>query len=271
MGWYADPGGSEKQRYWDGARWTRNLRTRPEEVQEQGSHSGGGRPRAGRPSHKVVERRSASNPKPARVPQEAPHPHREEVQGPARAAATDDGLPLAGWWWRVLSTVIDQALIWILVSVIMRHQIADFAAGYEKIILNTYQDAASGGTVPSMTQMSQQLASSGIMSSLTLVMVVAIVMQAVYQAILLMAAGGSVGQLVCRLRVVEAGHGRSHRHLLWWRALVRALTWAVVEYIGQTGLGLLSMLSYLMPLWTRRRQTIHDMVGGTQVVRLPRH
>lgn len=271
MGWYADPGGSKKERYWDGARWTRNLRTRPEEPREQGRHSEGGRLRVGRPSRKVVERRSADNPKPVRVPQEAPRPQHEEVQRPARAAATDDGLPLAGWWWRVLSTVIDQALIWILVSVIMRRQIADFAAGYQKIILNAYQDAASGGAMPSMTQMSQQLASSGIMSSLTLVMVVAIVLQASYQAILLMVVGGSVGQLVCRLRVVETGHGRSHRHLLWWRALVRALTWAAVEYIGQMGLGLLSTLSYLMPLWTRRRQTIHDMVGGTQVIRLPRH
>jgi len=32
----------------------------------------------------------------------------------------------------------------------------------------------------------------------------------------------------------------------------------------------LTPFSYLMPLWQRSRQTIHDTVAGTQVVRPPR-
>ncbi|MBD4447836.1 RDD family protein, partial [Xanthomonas citri pv. citri] len=32
---------------------------------------------------------------------------------------------------------------------------------------------------------------------------------------------------------------------------------------------LLTPFSYLMPLWQRSRQTIHDAVAGTQVVRPP--
>ena len=30
MGWYPDPAGSEQERYWDGERWTRNLRNPPD-------------------------------------------------------------------------------------------------------------------------------------------------------------------------------------------------------------------------------------------------
>ena len=87
---------------------------------------------------------------------------------------------------------------------------------------------------------------------------------------MLSACAASVGQLVMRMRVIPNGQGRSHRRLPVLRALARALGWSLVEMFNQF-LIVLTPISYLMPLFQRRRQTLHDLIAGTQVITVPRH
>ncbi|WP_324603439.1 RDD family protein [Acidipropionibacterium acidipropionici] len=270
MGWYPDPGGSEKERYWDGSRWTRNLRAPREVAAPAARHDRqSGRPETLDPlrtqgTHKVVRRRSADDPQPT-----APAPRRQEPypggQYPSersREALTSDGVPLAGWWWRVLATIIDMALVWVVVAIVMHGQFSTFMTRYMN--LATQNLGSYNAIIQAVSGDQQLLAASMAITRGT------IIGQIVYQFAMLAICSASVGQLVCRLRVVEVDHGQEHRRLRWWRALLRAAVWGAVEFVSQTTLGLLELFSYLMPLWQRRRQTIHDLVGGTQVIRLPR-
>lgn len=268
MGWYPDPGGSEKERYWDGSRWTRNLRTPRDAEIPAGPHDRRsdrtseifGPVRTGGPGtqHKVVRRRSADDPRPSAPRRKAQYPS----TGSAAAALTGDGMPLAGWWWRVLATIIDMTLVWILVAVVMRDQFTTFITRYMSL---SSQNLGSYSAIAEAIAADPQLISAS-----TAITGGTIIVQAVYQFAMLALCSASAGQLVCRLRVVEVDHGQDHRRLKWWRALLRAGAWGAVEYVGQTTLGLFEAFSYLMPLWQRRRQTIHDLIGGTQVIRLPR-
>lgn len=269
MGWYPDPGGSEKERYWDGSRWTRNLRA-PREIEtvaDQHDRRPGSLRQTANPlptgdagaRHQVVQRRSADAPRAAPASR---HPEQQPDSRRTVEARTGDGMPLAGWWWRVLSTIIDAALVWIVVAVVLRDQFTLFLTRSMQL---SAESMNSYGAMYEAVARDQELVSAS-----TAIVSGAIIGQALYQFIMLVICSASIGQLICRLRVVEADHGQEHRRLRWGRALLRSAVWGAVEYVSQTTLGFLGLFSYLMPLWQRRRQTIHDIVGGTQVIRLPR-
>lgn len=306
MGWYPDPAGSDRERYWDGSRWTRNLRTPPEPPKSRKPRSSTlpeslepiRRRQAGeRPEPRIVQRRSANRPddpakgspqrsagehRPSQEETSQPH-QREQSQQPQQRnpydayrpqrsagrieATTSDGAPLAGWWWRVLSTLIDEMIIWVLVSILMRSQFHAYFAALNKLMV---EYGSSMQVFAALRNNPDLLSSAGLTGPASTLLLSSIVAQAIYQFIMLVAFSGSLGQLIAGLRVVEVGRGQQHRHLRWWRAAVRAASWGVVAVLNMY-LGMLTVLSYLMPLFQRRRQTIHDLAGGTQVIRLSRN
>jgi uncharacterized RDD family membrane protein YckC len=85
-----------------------------------------------------------------------------------------------------------------------------------------------------------------------------IAVDALYAAVFLSSrAGGTLGMQVMGLRAVTVtGHPVS-----FGRALGRFF--AVMLTVLTLGIG------YLMQLYTRRRQTLHDLIAGTVVVRVP--
>lgn len=301
MGWYPDPAGSDKERYWDGSRWTRNLRTPVEQPKSRRPHSNTlpetlepirRRQPGERPEQRIVQRRSANpaerspqrsaeepsqpqQPQQLQQPQEPQPPQQHnpyDAYRPQRSAgrldaSTSDGVPLAGWWWRVLSTVIDQIIIWVLVAILMRDQFQAYFTAMNKLMV---EYGSSTQMLTALRDNPDLLSTAGLTGPLSTLMLSAIVAQAIYQFIMLVAFSASVGQLVAGLRVVGVGKGQQHRHLTWWRAAVRAATWGVVAVLN-IYLGMLTVLSYVMPLFQRRRQTIHDLAGGTQVIRLSRN
>lgn len=253
MGWYPDPAGSDQERYWDGERWTRNLRNPPE---PEPRHVTGHVPETLAPVSRV----------PSSPRQTTAAPRHGEVAPPRNKwGTTADGVPLAGWWWRALSTVIDFVLMWAVVGITMHEKIASIMASYQAF-LDESMRRISAGASPSDVITTQSLSDAGFVYDMTNLVGAVIIAQAIYQFIMLATCAGSVGQLVCGLRVVTTNQGKDHRRLVWWRALVRATAWACVE-IGNQVIVLLTPFSYLMPLWQRSRQTIHDAIAGTQVVR----
>lgn len=85
-----------------------------------------------------------------------------------------------------------------------------------------------------------------------------------YQAVMVGMWGATVGKFALGLRV-----RRSDGSEVGWReAFLRPLLQAAVSIVGVVvPIGLLGPLDYLWMLWDKQKQTLHDKVAGTIVVR----
>ena len=52
----------------------------------------------------------------------------------------------------------------------------------------------------------------------------------------------------------------------WSRSIVRSLLWTVPGFSAL--LAIFQLLDVLFPLWQQKRQTLHDLAAGTQVVKI---
>lgn len=255
-GWYADPVDGSRERYWDGWQWTRNLRDRP------GARRGApmSTPQApGYPEPPPAGGPGGYPPGPYGSPQPPGHGYGYAPPGYVPIPATADGVPLAGWWWRVLAYLIDYFLLSAVVQVIssvtgLSAQIAQASREYEAYLT----EILTTGATPDFGYALSLLSSP---ASVT-VQVITIVLFVVYSGLMLSARGATLGKMVCRLRVVPTDQGQGGPGLDRRRAWVRPL---VTQGLGLVPL--LGLVDLLFPLWDRRKQTLHDKVAGTQVVR----
>jgi uncharacterized RDD family membrane protein YckC len=91
----------------------------------------------------------------------------------------------------------------------------------------------------------------------------------VYVAYSTVLCGGPRGQTVGMMAVgVRAVRDGSHEVLGYGKAFGRALAEQVLRLLGLLLVfGLLWLLDMLWPLWDKKRQTLHDKVSGTVVLR----
>lgn len=241
-GWYPDPARQGQERYWDGWQWTRNTRQQDRPVP------------AGPPS--------PYQPQPG--PGQLPYQHPAGMQqgwGPNRPPVpmTADGVPLAGWGWRVLAFLIDWMLLSLLTEGIAR--LTGLSAALSRA-MSAYQ-AYITEVVTTGAQMDLghvvELLTPPEMYWMQLLTIAAFV---IYHALMLRFRGATLGKLATGLRVVPAGQGRSPRGLRWGTAILRP---AITQLMGMVPF--LGLVDYLFPLWDRNRQTLHDKVVRTQVVR----
>ena len=70
-----------------------------------------------------------------------------------RRAVTADGVPLAGWWWRVLATVIDAMITSTVVGIVgfpLFRPLADaFTAYFESLVAAQQSAACRRPSIPS--------------------------------------------------------------------------------------------------------------------------
>ncbi|HZT64728.1 MAG TPA: RDD family protein [Acidimicrobiales bacterium] len=94
---------------------------------------------------------------------------------------------------------------------------------------------------------------------------IVLLIQAVYEVVLVAVRGQTVGRMAVRIRVVRDHDGGVPG---WLRSLAR---WATVVAAGLVPVvgPYLALLVYLWVFWDRRRQGIHDKVARTVVVRVP--
>jgi len=153
----------------------------------------------------------------------------------------------AGFWIRVAATFID-GLVLIPLS------IPFFIAVWNRVSVEIDRSVATGRPIDVTHSMGRYAGWA---------FAVAIVTYA-YQALMVRSFGGTLGKLAVgiRVRTVEG-------NVVGWReALLRPILQLIVS-IGSfvPGAGLITLLDDLWMLWDRQKQTLHDKVAGTIVVR----
>lgn len=254
-GWYPDPARDGQERYWDGWQWTRN--TRP---QEQSAPVGGyGQTGYGQTGYGAPDQ---GQPNPYGQPGQYGQPGGMQPawgQGQPVVPTTADGVPLATWGRRLLAYLIDWILLSLVTNVIA--QVTGLTAALNGA-LGAYEayitEVTTTGTQLDLGHLIELLTPPEmyLMQGLTLVAFV------VYNGLMLRSRGATLGKLATGLRVVPFGQGRSPRGLPWGTSLIRPLITQVMGFVP-----LLGLIDYLFPLWDRDRQTLHDKVARTQVIR----
>jgi uncharacterized RDD family membrane protein YckC len=254
-GWHPDPvplqpGQPAQLRYWDGGRWTEH--TAPAQPPATAPYATTGASGVGG---------AAAYDGTYGAVQHAPAGYAYGVKAPP---VTPDGVPLAGWWQRVLATLVD-GLILLPITLVL------YIPFYGKVF-DAYRDyfhdldrASAGGPQPSPFQVERELA-----GTLTLMGLVSLALGLVWTFFWLRWKQATPGKLVLGLRVRR----RDVPGPLPWSTI--ALRWlgqyavgvlALVPVVGSI-LGIYSVLDDLWPLWDDKRQALHDKVAGTNVVRI---
>lgn len=180
--------------------------------------------------------------------------------GPGRAVATLDGVPLAGYGWRMLAVVVDGVIIGLLSALPLIGLYARMARRVSAYWAEALAAARTGQPTPTLDVATLYTASDQL-----LIWVVGVGVGLVYNVVFWRFLGATPGKLVVGLRVVPVDRGRPAGRLPWATAIVRALVWVPPTY---SYLILLRLLDVLLPLWTPKRQALHDLAARTQVVKI---
>jgi len=225
------------ERYWDGGRWTQVVR-----------HA------------ESIELKDGVSKRPATA-----------VADPALT------LPLAGWWRRFGSGVVDTVIAWALTLVLVvvgtPHFLSTWWGLYWQYALDFQTSLASGNT-------SLLAPPTALQNSTSSLFLVAGAVTAVYCIIFLGTWGATLGQKLCGVKVVRAplpmsvlagqkDYTFTEEKPGWFRAVSKGLSWTLLS----TGGGFFiigQVVNVLMPLWHRRKQSLTDLFANTLMVKTTR-
>lgn len=235
VGWYPDPVSPGQERLWDGLRWTDQVRQ----------------------SHQHHQPMIPPQPGYWQVGPEPYLPHTDftpTFAGPRTA----DGVPLAGWWTRLVALVIDSILLGLVTAVVAIPFYDALMTGFEAWFADAMRAVQVGGQMPDYLDPRY-----GLMGPCWSVLILSMAVSFVYSAGLQMWKGGTLGMQALGLRVVPTGRGLAHHGLPLGAALVRNLAYQVLGLVP-----FVELINGLVPLANPRRQTLHDMAARTQVVKV---
>lgn len=238
MGWYRDPVDPSQERYWEGTRWTHNVREPAESVVVPAGTPG--RP-AGRPQGAAAE-------------DDRKRPQAQQPIGLIETV-TPDGVPIAGFGRRALARLIDLAVAGVLTLVVGWR----FTEQIVRVTLE-YARANPGrvGTPPPEVMEQTQHPSTWLG---VVFVVVLFAMELLFGGLL----GRTPGKYALGIKMVPVGEGRAKRPG-WPAAIRRAVVILAAGVVDLVTAGLGTMITCLTMNFSRRRQTLQDMVGRTQVV-----
>ncbi len=241
-GWYPDPLDVSRERYWDGWQWSRNTR-------ESDVPAAYRQPSAapGQPPSRPYETGSATA-----------YP---VTPGPRPAVLTADGVPVASWGWRLLAGLVDGLVVGVVGLLVSLPLYRGFLSAVQEWWQESLRLAQTGGQPP----LPPNLAATVSGPDQVLITLVALAVGLAYHILLLRLRGATLGLGLCGLRVVPVGEGRSTARLGWARLCLRSLVWLVPWNVP--GMFFVTLADVLVPLWHPRRQTLHDLVARTQVVK----
>ncbi|WP_432493630.1 RDD family protein [Kineococcus auxinigenes] len=244
-GWYPDPSHHAQLRWWDGQRWTEHTHAAPQAGAgldlRKDPAQGHPDPRAPHPGSGGLTPYGGS-----------PYGDPSRGQPSARALATPDGQPLGNLGLRLLARLLD----WVLVSVIAT------VAGWSLVqrlvaTMDESLDAAAAGDPTATLRLLEDPGFTAASSSFTFVL---LAVSAAYTVLPLRFYGATPGKALFGLRV---RHWERPGHPTWGQSILR---WVSSDLVGQI-VPFYLLLDYLWPTWDRRKQALHDKLGGTVVVR----
>ena len=193
---------------------------------------------------------------------------------------TPDGEPLAGWWWRVLAYVIDGTIIGVLSGIVSIPAFIQVQQELLPVIDRFAQDVERNPEEPPDIGAFYAEYFDILQSHWVALVVPGVVLGLLYWVVFLRWKGATPGKLMLGLRVrLRDRAGR----LPWWSIAARlslqlVLSWVVYGVAFATGsipvfvvaYAVLAPVLLLDPLWAAwdpKRQTLHDKLARTNVIR----
>jgi len=158
--------------------------------------------------------------------------------GPGMGVAGPNGTTLAGYGLRLGGWLIDAVMLWIVLALVLWP-------------LHAYHRTHNTGNVHGMT-----LHANGVG-----ILVPAVVVILYGMFLCGSARGQTIGMMIVRVRVVDANTGGPI-------GMGRALGRGAFEYLMAAIIFIPWVVDMLFPLWDQRRQTLHDKVTNSVVVRV---
>ena len=255
-GWYPDPVDPAQERYWDGWQWSRNTRLR-----DLGPSSAPANPNV------PVRSYGQGNPGPYGPANPSAGPGARPGQVPA--VLTADGVPLATWGRRALAAGLDGVISYFVVSLLITPFYAPLSRALSDYFMSALAAQRTGAPPPAMPVASDYISAR----NQVLAAAILLICWFAYNALFLRWKAATPGKLALGLRVVPVDQGRAAGPLSWRIAVLRSVCWLLPRLLGYLPGTValffgLRLVDVVLPLRQPKRQSLHDMVAKTQVVRV---
>ncbi len=284
-GWYPDPAGGERMRYWNGRAWTTHVSPPdPDPVEEPATNPLPGSPPGPVAPTGAIAPPAATEPPPSSGPERPdarptapwltlPPPTSANARPlPSGQRLGPDGQLLAGWWRRFAGYLIDGVLV-TLVAVVLLLVVATLTGGFGSLVDSaTWNDLlakseANPGYQPTEAEV-RRLIGPGLLPFIGWLSVLSLALSFLNGVVLVAVGGQTIGDRVVGTRKVTAG-----RHVPGFGAA--GLRWLIpavlsgLQVVPLVGVVALAgwILDYLWPLWDPRSQALHDKAAHTYVER----
>lgn len=186
----------------------------------------------------------------------------------AHQPTTPDGVPLAGWWQRLLALVIDSIAVGIVSSILTIPLQLRMQADLRDLLQDLGSSAQTPGSSPDFGAFwSDYLAI--LLPQLTWSALITFVLAAVYSSVFLRWKSATPGKMVLGISV----RLRERPGQLPWSTIARRVlvqhgvaVFAVVPWL-YLALSWFPLLDGLWAAWDSKRQSLHDKAARTSVVR----
>jgi uncharacterized RDD family membrane protein YckC len=251
-GWHPDPvpaeaGAPALLRYWDGAQWTEHTAPAQAPQGQQAPHAQTSQPAAYAGSY--------GDPNVYATPPWA-------GARPA-TATTPDGVPIASWGQRALAALIDGLVVGIIGAAISVPWLRELWTTYRDWLDDAISTSNSGGTFDTTGLQSD------LMGPILVIGAIQMGVQLVYNVGFVTWKQATPGKLLVGLRIrlrERPGPIPFGIVLLRWLGQFGPRLLGLIPFVGIIGSGYW-LLDSLWPLWDANKQTLHDKVAKTNVVR----
>ncbi|MCL2470249.1 MAG: RDD family protein [Propionibacteriaceae bacterium] len=233
QGWYPDPARPERERYWDGIKWTQVVRN-------VGS----------------IDLRRPGLPQP-----------KSQVRDPAL------DLPLAGWWRKVGSGIADTVIAWVVTVLVLVIGYPGFLRRWWDLYMAYSADfqasMVAGGAWAMPGTALQNATSSLTLVAGGVTAVYCVIFLGTWGATLgQRICGIKAIKAPLPLSLIAAGAPAEFKVEKpgWLRSMSKGFCWALLSAGGGLFV-IIAVLNAVMPLWHRRKQSVTDVFANTVMVR----
>ena len=253
-GWYDDPQDPSKLRYWDGVIWTDHVTPKYAPRLEEAQVSTP-------PQYTPAPQQTAQGGYPAYTGAPAPMPSWQQGYAVAQAT-TPDGVPLSGWWKRVLARFLDYLLIFIVALPLTGYFYYRYLQALSDWVNQMQADQAAGRATVAFTLPAQ------IYIWLVPIALLTLAVGVVYEYLFLTRSGATLGKKAVGISVRLRETPGSPPSAAVWRRILVLNGLQLLSYIPLLGnfAGIALLLDYLWPLWDPNKQAWHDKFAATNVV-----